>query len=125
MAKPTLQQLFGTTAIVIDDPLDVPATVSETNPALVIPMSALSVGLLNNPASMSDGEKVLVALLNQVTAWYRGDNTEDPLLEASEIREATQTRRNARHRSYSYEITAFQPLPATPTIDPDTIDQAA
>jgi hypothetical protein len=122
MAKPTIPQLFGTGAIVITDPLDVPTSVSATNPALVIPYTALNAGLLNVVASMLDPEKVLVALMNIITAWYLSDNTEDPIIEATAVREATQTRRNQRMRSYSFELTAYRPLPTSPTIDPDTLD---
>ncbi len=122
MAKPTITQLFGTGTTVISDPLDVPVTVSATNPALVIPFTALNAGLLNVVASMTDPEKVLVALMNIITAWYLSDNTEDPIIEATAVREATQTRRNQRMRSYSFELTAYRPLPTSPTIDPDTLD---
>jgi hypothetical protein len=122
MAKPTIAQLFGTGTILVDDVTDFPATVTAANPALLIPMSALGAGLLNVVASMSDSEKVLAALMNIVTAWYLSDNTEDPIFEATAVREATQTRRNQRMRSYSYELTAYRPLPTSPTIDPDTLD---
>jgi hypothetical protein len=122
MAKPTIPQLFGVGTVVITDPLDVPDTISAANPALVIPYTALNAGLLNVIASMSDPEKILVALLNIITSWYQTDNTEDPIFEATAVREATQTRRNQRMRSYAYELTAYRPLPTTPTIDPDTID---
>jgi hypothetical protein len=122
MAKPLIAQIFGTGAVVITDPLDVPVTVSATNPALVIPMTALTAGLLSVVASMSDPEKVFIAILNIATAWYRSDNTEDPIIEAADIRESNITRRNQRHRGFAYEFTAHQPLAATPTVDPDTID---
>lgn len=122
MAKPTLIQIFGAGTQVIDDATDVPATITAANPALLIPMSALSAGLLTVVDSMSDPEKVLIAVLNMATAWYRSDNTEDPIIEAAEVRESNITRRNQRHRGFAYEFTAHQPLPATPTVDPDTID---
>jgi hypothetical protein len=122
MAKPTIVQLFGVGTAVISDPLDISPAISATNPALVIPYTALNAGLLSVVDSMSDPEKILVAMLNMITEWYQTDNTEDPIFEATAIREATQTRRNQRMRSYSYELTAYRPLPTTPTIDPDTID---
>jgi hypothetical protein len=122
MAKPTIAQIFGTGASLIDDATDVPASVNAANPAILIPMSALSAGNLNLVDSMADPEKVLLALLLIATAWYRADATEDPIIEASEIRESNVTRRGQRHRTYAFEFTGHQPLPATPTIDPDTID---
>lgn len=121
MAKPTIVQLFGTGAAVVSDPLTLD-TITAANPALVIPFSALAGGNLNVLTSMADGEKMITAILNIATAWYVSDSTEDPLIEASVIREATQTRRNQRMRSYAYELTVFKPLPASPTIDPDTLD---
>jgi hypothetical protein len=124
MAKPTIIQVFGETAKVISDPLDpVMDTITAANPALIIPLSALTpIGLLNVAASMLDPEKVLTAIMNISTAWYRGDNTEDPLIEASDIRESTITRRNQKMRAYAFEYTVHKPLPSSPTIDPDTID---
>jgi hypothetical protein len=122
MSKPTIPQIFGVGASLIDDAADVPATVTAANPAILIPMSALSAGLLTAVESMTDPEKVLIALLNIATTWYRSDNTEDPIIEAAEIRESNITRRNQRHRGFAYEFTAHQPLPASPTVDPDTID---
>jgi hypothetical protein len=122
MAKPTIIQLFGVGTSLIDDAADVPATVTAANPAILIPMSALAGGLLTSVESMADPEKVLIAILNMVTTWYRNDNTEDPIIEAAEIRESNITRRNQRHRGFAYEFTAHQPLPASPTVDPDTID---
>lgn len=124
MAKPTLAQVFGAGSIVITDPLDASLnSVSAAAPALVIPFAALSsIGLLNVAASMSDPEKLLVALMNISTNWYRSDATEDPIIEASDIRESTVTRRNQKMRAYSFEYTVHKPLPASPTIDPDTID---
>jgi hypothetical protein len=122
MAKPTIVQLFGTGALLIDDATDVPATVTAANPAILIPMSALSAGLLTVITSMADPEKVFIAILNIATAWYRNDNTEDPIIEAADIRESNITRRNQRHRGFAYEFTAHQPLAATPTVDPDLID---
>jgi hypothetical protein len=121
MAKPTITQLFGTGAAVVDDPLTL-NSVTPANPALVIPFSALAAGNLDVLASMQDPEKVITALMSMFTAWYITDSTEDPLIEAAAIREATQTRRNQRMRSYSFELTVFKPLPASPTIDPDTLD---
>jgi hypothetical protein len=122
MAKPTLPQIFGVGTLLIDDATDVPASITAANPALLIPMTGLAAGLLTAVESMADPEKVLIALLNQATAWYRSDNTEDPIIEAAEVRESNITRRNQRHRGFAYEFTAHQPLPATPTVDPDTID---
>jgi hypothetical protein len=121
MAKPTITQLFGTGAAVVSDPLDLTG-VTAANPALVIPFSALSAGNLDVLSSMQDPEKVITALMSMFTAWYLGDSTEDPLIEAAAVREATQSRRNQRMRSYAFELTVFKPLPASPTIDPDTLD---
>jgi hypothetical protein len=122
MAKPTLPQLFGPGTIVIDDEADVPASISATNPALLIPFTALNEGLLNQISSLGDPEKIFTALMNIASTWYLSDNTEDPLIEATAVREATQTRRQQRMRSYSFEFTAYRPLPASPVIDPDTLD---
>jgi hypothetical protein len=122
MATPTIQDIFGTKAQVVSDLLDVTETISATNPALVIPMNGLSASGLNQVASMSKSEKVLLALLITSTAWYRADNTEEPIAEASAVRESTQTRRGGSFRGYAYEYTFFKPQPATPVVDPDLVD---
>jgi hypothetical protein len=122
MAKPTLKQLFGSASFILTDPAAIPSSISAASPALVIPLSSLAEGLLNAPESMEDGEKVAVALFNIMTAWYRADSTEDPIIEASEVRESSVTRRSQKMRAYAYEFTAHKPLPASPTIDPDLID---
>lgn len=122
MATPTLTNLFGTGAIVAMDETDLPIPTAQS-PVLCIPFTALNAGLLNQVASLQNPEKIVVALANMWSAWYQSDNTEDPIIEATAIRESTITRRNQRMRSYSYEFTAHQPLPATPAIDPDVIDQ--
>jgi hypothetical protein len=82
MSKPTIAQIFGVGAKVITDPLDVAMnTVTEANPAMVIPLSALTpIGLLNLAASMSDPEKVLTAIMNISTAWYVPTAQKTPLL---------------------------------------------
>lgn len=122
MAKPTLKQLFGNSSIILADPADLPSSISAANPALVIPLQSLSEGLLNVSDSMGDGEKIAIALFNIMATWYRADSTEDPIIEASEVRESSVTRRSQRMRAFSFEFTVHKPLPSTPTIDPDLID---
>jgi hypothetical protein len=80
MSKPTLKQLFGSASFLLTDPSAVPSSISSANPALVVPLTSLAEGLLNVADSMEDGEKVAVALFNIMTAWYRADSTEDPLV---------------------------------------------
>jgi hypothetical protein len=122
MAVPNLQDIFGTKAQIVTDITDVSEPISELNPAIVIPFNGLASSGLNQVASLSKAEKILLAILVIATGWYRADNTEEPIAEAAAVRESSQTRRGGRFLGYSYEFTFFRPQPAEPVVDPDLID---
>lgn len=122
MAVPTLKDLFGSKTQVVTDIMDITEVISEQNPAIVIPFNGLASSGLNQISSLSKAEKILLAIMVIATAWYRADSTEDPIAEASAVRESSQSRRGGRFLGYSYEFTFFRPQPAEPVVDPDLID---
>jgi hypothetical protein len=122
MAVPNLKDLFGSKAEIVTDVLAVTEPISEQNPAIVIPFNSLASSGLNQVSSLTKAEKILLAIMVIATAWYRADSTEDPIAEASAVRESSQTRRGGRFLGYAYEFTFFRPQPAEPVVDPDLID---
>jgi hypothetical protein len=121
MAAPVFTDYFGPGSQVVTDVADITATISATNPAIVIPMSALASTGLSVPASMSLPDPVFFALLKKVHVFSRADVDEKTFLEVSEPTLNLATRDGKFVEALDYRISAYRNRSQTVDFDPDQL----
>jgi hypothetical protein len=115
---------------VVSDLLNFSGTVSATDPALVIPMSALLSGGLNSALSMQQVEKVVLALHRQISTFTKAAaNLNDSLMEVDAPTVGTTSRANTANvqgsfRTLDYAVSFYKPDAITSEFDPDNLDIA-
>lgn len=114
---------IGTGIQVFTDLNTVTETIDATNPALVISLAALNGGGLDQPASMNEVEKVLLAIVRKVQNHTTAEaNRDDSLLEIDEPRFGSTQRDSANFRTMDYAMTFYKPDSITTAFDPDKLD---
>jgi hypothetical protein len=121
MAAPVLSDYFGPGSQVVVDTADITATISPTNPALVIPMSALASTGLSVVASMSLPDPVFFAIFKKVYSFSRADVDEKTYLEVSEPALNLTSRDGKVVESLDYRISAFRNRSQVIDFDPDQL----
>jgi hypothetical protein len=121
MAAPVLTDYFGTGSQVVTDVADITATISATNPALVIPMSALTSTGLSVAASMSLPDPVFFALFKKVYLFSRADVDEKTFVEVSEPSLNLATRDGKFMETLDYRISAYRLRSQNIDFDPDQL----
>lgn len=119
MAKPTYNQILPN-AIIVDDPSDLPNTVSPTSPGVFLPWEFFEAAGTDDPATLTDPESVITSVIKNMYAFYRNDGTENPAIEVDEVRTTITQRDNVDKFTWQYGLSIFQDFNA-PTLDPDTI----
>lgn len=123
MAIPTWETLLDNSVKVIDDPTDVPASITPANPALMIPLSAFSSTILNQAASLDSPEKVMAALLKKFNAFNLVNQAEDNYVEVT-TRDPQLAKRNGMNfYAFDFAATVYSRTVDTIVLDPDLIDQ--
>jgi hypothetical protein len=113
---------------VVTDPLNITATISSTAPALIIPMDALASGGLDVAASMSEVEKVMLAIHKRLKAWTKADaNLNDSLIEVDaptvgNTNRTSTTGVKGDFRTLDYAVSFYKPDAITSEFDPDKLD---
>jgi hypothetical protein len=121
MSAPSLTDYFGIGAQVVTDPLDITATLSATNPALVIPMSALADVGLSVALSMSLPDPVFFAIFKKVYRFSRADIDEKTFVEVSEPSLNLATRDGKFMETLDYRISAYRLRSQNIDFDPDQL----
>jgi hypothetical protein len=121
MSAPVLTDYFGIGSQVVTDPLDITTVLSVQNPALVIPMSALSDVGLSSAASMLLADPVFFAIFKKVYRFSRADVDEKTFVEVSEPSLNLATRDGKFMETLDYRISAYRLRSQSIDFDPDQL----
>ncbi|MBW4542440.1 MAG: hypothetical protein KME43_25390 [Myxacorys chilensis ATA2-1-KO14] len=119
MTQPTIQSYFGTTAGIITATESITASAGE--PALVIPFASLAAAGLDDPASMSDPDKVFGAILKMVRVFTLADTEEESGIEVGAPRKSFVTRGTGVKIGYNYDVTIYTADTTASEFDPDSV----
>lgn len=115
-------------AEVVTDPLNITADVSSTEPAIVIPMSALASGGLDSAESMDEVEKVMLAIFRQIKTFTKAEaNLNDSFMEIDDPTIGGTTQRantigiTSNFRTLDYAVSFYKPDAITVEFDPDNL----
>lgn len=121
MAAPILSDYFGPGSQVVTDVLDITAEISATNPAIVIPLSALASTGLSDVASMMLPDPVFFAIFKKVYLFSRTDVDEKTFVEISEPSLNLATRDGKFVETLDYRVSAYRLRSQSIDFDPDQL----
>jgi hypothetical protein len=122
MAVPTITDYFGTEAEVVDDITDVVATISPTNPCLVIPLAGLASTGLSEVASTAYADSWMFALVKRVYEFTKSDTEEKSFIEIADPTLNLGTRDGKVMEVQDFRLSAFKLRSQLLTFDPDHIN---
>jgi hypothetical protein len=121
MPAPTITSYFGTAAQVVTDLSSVTATISASNPALVIPFSGLNATGLTEVASMAYADPLALAILKLIHIFTKSDVDELTSIEILDPTLNLGTRGGKVVEVMDYRLSAYRARSQVVDFDPDQL----
>jgi hypothetical protein len=122
MAAPVITDYFGTQAEVVTSLADVDATISPTNPCLVIPLAGLASTKFDDVASTAYPDSWMFALLSRVYAFTKADAEEKSFIEVADPTLNLGTRDGQVMEVQDFRLSVFKKRSQVLVFDPDHVN---
>jgi hypothetical protein len=122
MAAPVITDYFGTQAEVVASLADVDATISATNPCLVIPLAGLASTNFNEVVATAYPDSWMFALLSRVYAFTKADTEEKSFIEVADPTLNLGTRDGQVMEVQDFRLSVFKKRAQVLTFDPDHVN---